>query len=63
MINPKPEDIGRGVVYQASYPDAPREDGAITRILDKDTVFVRYRDQHPGSMGQSTLCVDLEWAR
>ena len=63
MITPTEEDIGRGVIYQASYPDAPREDGVITRVVDAETVFVRYKGQHPGAGGQSTSCSDLEWAR
>lgn len=62
MIHPTQDDVGRGVIYQASYPDAPREDGAITRIVDEKTVFVRYKGQHPGSLGQSTSCEDLEWS-
>ena len=57
MINPTHEDIGRGVVYQASYPDAPREDGTITRIIDSETVFVSYKGQP-----KATSCCDLEWA-
>ena len=60
MINPTEEDVGRGVVYQASYPNAPREDGVIVRIT-KDSIFVRYKGQHPASDGQMTSREDLEW--
>lgn len=60
MINPTEDDVGRGVIYQGSYPDAPREDGVILRIT-KDAIFVRYKGQHPGSDGQATSREDLEW--
>ena len=62
MINPTEDDVGRGVVYQAGYPNAPREDGAIVRITE-DAIFVRYKSQHPSSDGQATSREDLEWAR
>lgn len=61
MINPTQADVNRGVIYQASYPGAPREDGVIVRVVDEEAVFVRYRGQHPGSDGQMTSCSDLEW--
>ena len=60
MINPTDKDIGRGVVYQASYPDAPREDGVITSF-NAHTVFVRYAKQHPSQPGQATSREDLSW--
>ena len=60
MIDPTEKDIGRGVVYQASYPDAPREDGVITSF-NKNYVFVRYRNQHPSAPGQATNRDDLDW--
>ena len=60
MINPKQEDIGRGVVYKASYPGAPNEDGVITSFNDH-SVFVRYSKQHPGANGQATRREDLRW--
>ena len=60
MIEPTADDIGRCVVYQASYPDAPREDGVITSYNDY-SVFVRYKTQHPGSYGQATSREDLTW--
>lgn len=62
MINPTEKDVGRGVVYQASYPDAKREDGVIVRVTS-ESIFVRYKGQHPGSDGQLTSREDLEWAR
>jgi len=61
MINPTEKDIGRGVIYQASYPNAPREDGVIVRVTEH-SVFVRYKGQHPGASGQGTNREDLEWA-
>ena len=60
MINPTDDDVGRGVVYQASYPDAPREDGVITSF-NEWSVFVRYATQHPSAPGQATSREDLEW--
>ena len=60
MIDPTEADIGRGVVYQASYPNAPREDGIITSF-NEHVVFVRYAGQHPGTFGQATSREDLEW--
>ena len=57
MINPTMEDIGRGVVYQASHPNAPREDGTITSF-NWTTVFVRYKgDIHSKGTSRS----DLVW--
>jgi len=61
MINPTEEDIGRGVIYQASYPDAPREDGVITSI-NEYVIFVHYKNQHPSAPGQATSREDLEWS-
>ena len=60
MINPTEKDIGRGVVYHASYPDAPKEDGVITSYNDT-CCFVRYSKQHPSQNGQATNRADLEW--
>ena len=57
MINPTSEDSGRGVVYQASYPNAPREDGTITSFNDQ-VVHVRYKgDLHSKATSRS----DLVW--
>lgn len=60
MINPTKQDIGRSVVYQASYPDAPREDGIITSFNEK-VVWVMYKNQQPSLDGQPTSREDLEW--
>lgn len=60
MINPTKEDIGRGVIYQASHPGATPEDGAITSFNDY-FVFVRYSHQHPSAHGQATKREDLNW--
>lgn len=60
MIDPIKIDIGRGVVYRASYPDAPPEDGVITSFNDR-YVFVRYKNQHPSQPGQATSREDLIW--
>ncbi len=62
MIEPEEKDVGRGVIYQASHPGAPREDGVITSFNDH-TVFVRYSTQHPSAPGQATSREDLVWAR
>jgi len=53
-------NIGRGVVYQASWPGAPLEEGVITSVGEKN-VFVRYRSQHPGANGQATAPEDLSF--
>ena len=59
MINPTPDDVGRAVVYQVAV-NWPKEDGVITRITE-DSIFVRYKDQHPASDGKMTSREDLEW--
>ena len=58
MIDPKQEDIGRGVVYTRV---TPHEDGVITSF-NENLVFVRYAKQHPSASGQGTRRQDLEWA-
>lgn len=57
MINPTEQDIGRGVVYQASYPNAPREDGTITSFNDH-CVHVLYTSK---MHSQATSRCDLQW--
>lgn len=56
MINPTPDDIGRGVVYRAVPGFAP-EQGIITSFND-DWVFVNYGSE---TYGVATRREDLEW--
>lgn len=60
MINPTKEDIGRAVIYGASFSGARAEEGIITSFNDS-YVFVRYRKQFPGQPGQATRREDLIW--
>jgi len=58
MINPKPEDVGRKVVYTGNrYPGGELEEGVITSYNDH-VVFVRY-GADVGTKGTSRE--DLEW--
>lgn len=59
MIDPKPEDVGRGVVYRDSFTRAPMP-GVITSF-NEHSVFVRYQGQFVAATGQATLREDLEW--
>lgn len=56
MINPKPEDIGRGVLYRHAH-DGSTEQGVITSFNDS-VIFVRY-GSNIGS--QATTPSDLTW--
>ena len=58
MIDPKPTDIGRLVVYRPGYTGAAPEQGIVISYNDR-FVFVRYG----GSLGgKATRREDLEWA-
>lgn len=61
MIDPKAEDIGRGVIYR-SWADGPAEGGVITSITDR-FVFVRYQNQPADADGKATKREQLEWAK
>jgi len=60
MIDPKPEDINRGVVYKPNYPGSNAEDGVLVRYTD-DLVFVKYKSQHPSARPIATRKEDLTW--
>lgn len=57
MINPTEKDIGRGVIYQGSHPNAELEPGLITSFNDS-AVFVRYDGKRHS---QATGREDLRW--
>jgi hypothetical protein len=59
MIEPTPEDIGRGVVYRerGDFPGRKVEQGVITSF-NSTVVFVRY-GSNTGSA--ATARDDLEW--
>jgi hypothetical protein len=58
MIDPKPKDIGRKVVYRPCDGSKP-EEGVIT-TFNKSFVFVRY-GKDVGA--KATYREDLEWVR
>ena len=59
MIDPKQEDIGRGVVY-TKHNARERTDGVVTSYNDR-YVFVMYSHQSAFANGQATNREDLEW--
>jgi len=60
MIEPKPTDIGRKVIYRehGDFPGRKVEEGIITSF-NASYVFVRYA----GITSAATLREDLEWAQ
>jgi len=60
MIEPKPTDIGRKVIYRehGDFPGRKVEEGMITSF-NASYVFVRYA----GIASAATLREDLEWAQ
>jgi hypothetical protein len=58
MIDPRPDDIGRCVIYTGNrYPGGKSERGVITS-MSKFSVFVRYGSD---TISKATLSSDLEW--
>ena len=56
MIEPKPSDIGRGVIYRV-HSNAEAEEGVITRFNEK-YVFVRFGKEEKSVV---TTRDQLEW--